>query len=107
MARPPFQYGDPERVETAMRCVWALLEMARDSKTGPRLTVRNASKRLAEKIGGGTILKGWSAERLHAQKRRATDPAFASFADDELAGLRERRAERGWNWHPLSLLLDL
>ena len=95
-----------------MRCVWAFLEMARDSKTGPRLTVRNASKRLAEKIGGGTILKGWSAERLRhvymdAQKRRATDPAFASFADDELAGLRERRAERGWNWHPLSLLLDL
>jgi hypothetical protein len=108
--RPPFQDGNPEKVDDALRRIWALVEMMRDrNDQRERDSVRNASKRLAKKVATD-IDASWEHLRTvyyRAEKRRAEDPAFASFADETLAGLRERRTVRGWDCYPLDLLLNL
>jgi hypothetical protein len=110
MARPRFQDGDPEKIEEALRCVWVLVELMRDRRRGgERYRVREASRRLAEKIKKEIVTSGERLRHLHmdAEKRRAIDPYFATYADQELARVRQSRTVRGWNRHPLDLLLNL
>jgi hypothetical protein len=111
--------GDPERIADAERSIWAMVELLRDRQVADRErdSVRGAAARLAKQLGefadvrDGPTAVTTSFERLRtlhkaAEKRMACDAGFKRFAEFTLAGLRERRAKRGWREHPLELLLN-
>src|SRR5262245_13444524 len=95
---------------------WLLVELARDRQQWglPRLSVRQASKRVAEHLaetwGGGRKLTAETVRRYHKKfekvMHRSNSGREALWAKRHLDNARQRRELLGWETSLWALVLD-